>query len=174
MATLTPDETILGLLAMQARHGYELLDCFQNAHQLGRVWHLSTSQLYNVLKRLERESLVVGRGVTSENAPPRVEYTLSEAGQHRLMAWLYDATPSASIRRVRVEFLSRVFIARELNLSITEIIQHQRAACIQERDRLRVQYQQSEPGMDALTIDFVVEQLDAVLRWIARCEMTVL
>ncbi len=172
MATLTPDETILGLLAAQARHGYQLLDFFQDTHQLGRVWKLSTSQVYNVLKRLEREALVIGCEVATESGPPRVEYTLSKTGQLRLKNWLYEPEPSPSIRRVRVEFLSRLFIARELNLSIIEIVRNQREACLRERERLEIERNQAQPGMDVLAIEFVIEQLDAVLRWIARCEMT--
>jgi DNA-binding PadR family transcriptional regulator len=170
MTILTPDETILGLLAAQARHGYQLLGCFQDTHQLGHVWNLSTSQLYNVLKRLERQALVVGCEVAAETGPPRVEYTLSEAGQQHLKAWLYEPEPSPSIRRVRVEFLSRLFIARELNLPIIEIVSNQREACLRERERLMIERDQAQPGMDVLAIEFVIEQLDAVVRWITRCE----
>lgn len=171
MPILTPDETILGLLAVQARHGYQLLECFQDTQQLGRVWNLSTSQLYNVLKRLERAGLVIGCEVTSENGPPRVEYTLSEAGQQHLKAWLYDSEPSPSIRRIRVEFLSRLFIARELKLSTFEIVHNQCQACLRERERLINERDEAQPGIDMLAIEFVIEQLDAVLRWLARCEM---
>lgn len=170
MSVPTPDETILGLLVIRARHGYELLDCFHSARQLGRIWNLSTSQLYNVLKRLERESLVVGHQIPSESGPPRVEYTLTEAGHARFRAWLYEPAPSPSIRRVRVEFLSRLFIARELNLPIHAIIQYQRDACLRNRDRLLAEQAQAAPGMSALVIEFMLEQLDAALRWIARCE----
>lgn len=171
MTTLTPDKTILGLLAVQARHGYQLLDCFQDVQQLGRVWSLSTSQLYNVLKRLEREALIVGCEVATENGPPRVEYTLSTAGQQQLQAWLYDSEPSPSIRRVRVEFLSRLFIARELNLPTIDIVRSQRKACLSERERLVTERDNAQLGMALLAADFVIEQLDAVLRWIARCEI---
>ena len=55
MSQLTPDETLLGLLAAQTRHGYELQECFRDPAQLGEVWNLSTSQLYAVLKRLEQQ-----------------------------------------------------------------------------------------------------------------------
>lgn len=171
MAALTPDAIILGLLAAQARHGYQLLDCFHDSHQLGRVWNLSTSQVYNVLKRLERQSLIVGHEIPSANSPPRTVYALTEAGQQRLMAWLYDPAPSASIRRVRVEFLSRLFTARELNRPTAEIVRRQQQACQRERERLLIERQAASPGMETLTIDFVIEQLDAVLRWIARCEL---
>lgn len=171
MATLTPDETILGLLAVQARHGYQLLGCFQDTHQLGRVWNLSTSQLYNVLKRLEHKALVTGCEVATESGPPRVEYTLSESGQQQLKDWLYEPQPSPSIRRVRVEFLSRLFIARALNLPTIDIVRNQRQACLRERQHLVAERDQAQPGMDMLAIEFVIEQLDAVLRWIARCEI---
>src|ERR1044071_933268 len=115
MGSITPDETILGLLAVRARHGYELLDCFRDSSQLGEVWRLSTSQLYAVLKRLEAQGLTEGHEVTVPDAPTRTEYRLTDAGQDRLHAWLNDLAPSASINRVRVEFLSRLYIARLLD-----------------------------------------------------------
>lgn len=169
MASLTPDETILGLLAVQARHGYELLDYFQDSRQLGSVWNLSTSQLYNVLKRLERAALVTGREVVSESGPPRIEYSLTEAGRTQLQAWLYDPAPSPSIRRVRVEFLSRLFIARALGLPTAPIIEHQHRACLAERERLLAKRARAAPGMETMTAELVLEQLAAVLRWIERC-----
>src|SRR5687767_1598895 len=116
MSALTPDETILGLLAVQARHGYDLLECFQSPDHLGEVWTLSTSQLYAVLKRLERDGAITGEKQEVENAPPRMCYQLTSAGEARVSAWLNEAAPSASIRRVRVEFLSRLYVARLLNL----------------------------------------------------------
>ncbi len=84
MAQIPPDETILGLLAVRARHGYELIDCFRDPTQLGEVWQLSTSQLYAVLKRLAAQGLTVGQEVSVPDAPPRIEYTLTESGLARL------------------------------------------------------------------------------------------
>ena len=72
MNSLTPDETILGLLALRPRHGYELLDCFHDSSQLGEVWRLSTSQLYAVLKRLESQALTEGHEVLVPDAPTRL------------------------------------------------------------------------------------------------------
>ena len=95
MRHLTPDETLLGLLAAQARHGYELQECFRDPAQLGQVWSLSTSQLYAVLKRLEQQGLTAGCVTQASDAPPRTEYTLTEAGVQRLEAWLQEENPSA-------------------------------------------------------------------------------
>src|SRR5690606_30841054 len=100
MSQLTPDETILGLLEAEARHGYQLLATFQDPSQLGHVWNLSTSQLYAVLKRLDQKGDIRGVEVTPPDAPTRTEYQLTEFGHNRLRAWLYDQQPSPSIRRV--------------------------------------------------------------------------
>src|SRR5215813_12827997 len=97
MSSLTPDETILGLLAVRARHGYELLDCFRDTSQLGEVWKLSTSQLYAVLKRLDAQGLTAGREVSTTDAPTRMEYKLTQAGEDRLQAWLNEPYPSPSV-----------------------------------------------------------------------------
>jgi DNA-binding PadR family transcriptional regulator len=110
MSALTPDETILGLLVVQPQHGYQLLEAFHDQDRLGQVWSLSTSQLYAVLKRLERRAWIVGHQIDSENAPPRTEYATTQAGLEQLMIWLNEPHPSPSIRRVRVEFLSRLYI----------------------------------------------------------------
>src|SRR5829696_303518 len=97
----TPDETLLGLLAAEARHGYQLIECFRDPAQLGNVWVLSTSQLYAVLKRLASQNLIIGATITSPDAPARTEYRLTPAGIQRLEHWLTETDPSASVHRVR-------------------------------------------------------------------------
>lgn len=171
MSLLTPDETILGLLAADARHGYELLDCFRDPAQLGEVWNLSTSQLYAVLKRLDQQGLITGRQIQSDNAPTRTEYRLTDAGIERLKRWLDEPQPSASIRRVRVDFLSRLYIARLLNVPTIPIVCRQKAACQRMREELMMQRNQAMPGVGYLALDLVIAQLDAVLQWIDRCEL---
>lgn len=171
MSSLTPDETILGLLAVQARHGYELLECFRSTHQLGRVWNLSTSQIYAVLKRLEREGWIVGHEVVSENAPPRTEYTLTETGEKRLYAWLHEPQPSPSIRRIRVEFLSRLYIVQQLNIPTGAVVRYQRAACIAKHKQLVAERGNAEPGIDFLALELHISQLEVVLRWIEDCDL---
>ncbi len=168
---LLPDETLLGLLAAQARHGYQLIDCFRDPAQLGHVWSLSTSQIYAVLKRLETQSLIVGRAIESADAPTRVEYTLTGAGVQRLEAWLTEAQPSASVRRVRVEFLSRLYIARLLNLPTLELVRRQKESCRQRRAARIVERDCAAPGVGRLALDLEVAQLEAILDWLDRCEL---
>jgi DNA-binding PadR family transcriptional regulator len=167
----TPDHVILGLLAVQPCHGYQLLELFADPNELGRVWRMSTSQLYVVLKRLEQQGLIAGREVESADAPTRTEYHLTEAGRDSLNLWLNDKQPSASIRRVRVEFLSRLYIARLLNIPTAPIVRYQKAACQLQQKILLAQQEEAQPGIGLMALEFMVAQLKAVLAWIDRCEM---
>jgi DNA-binding PadR family transcriptional regulator len=56
MRVPVPDELILGLLAAEPMHGYQILARFEAPSELGRVWTMSRSQVYAVLKRLEQEN----------------------------------------------------------------------------------------------------------------------
>jgi DNA-binding PadR family transcriptional regulator len=171
MSSITPDETLLGLLAAQARHGYQLLECFRNPAELGEVWNLSTSQLYAVLKRLASQGLIRGESMESPDAPTRMEYDLTESGRARLEAWLHDDQPTASIRRVRVEFLSRLYIARLLNLPTIGIVNRQKAVCRRKHAELLLQRNEFPPGVGFLALELMIAQLEAVLGWIDRCEL---
>ncbi len=164
------DETLLGLLATQPMHGYQLLEVFQDQRQLGRVWKLSTSQLYSVLKRLERCGDVHGAEQPSEIGPPRVAYTLTAQGRDRLHRWLDEPSPSPSIRSVRVEFLSRLWVAMRLGLPTAPIIVRQRAACQRELARLQQEPLKSHATIEGVTLGLVQAQLHAVLTWLDRCE----
>lgn len=170
MSALTPDETILGLLAAQPQHGYHLLTAFGDPARLGNVWKLSTSQLYAVLKRLERQGWLSGSEHMVEDAPPRIEYAITEAGWIVLRRWLEDPNPSPSVRRVRVEFLSRLYVAQLLRLSPHMIITHQRESCRAEIEHLRGLNAELTQVIGALACGLMIAQLEALLRWIDECE----
>lgn len=171
MSALTPDETILGLIAIQHCHGYELVELFRRSEALGDVWKMSTSQIYMVLKRLEQRGFITGCVVESDIAPKRTEYNLTPEGEARLFDWLHDPHPSASIRRVRVEFLSRLYIAHHLKIPTLPIVQRQRAACESARAQLLASLRNKPLGMSYLAQEFMIAQLDAVLMWLERCEL---
>jgi DNA-binding PadR family transcriptional regulator len=169
MKAPVPDQVVLGLLTARPQHGYDLLDCFRARSGLGRIWTMSTSQLYAVLKRLEREGAIAGRQIESPDAPPRIEYTVTAAGRRQLEAWLNEPRPSTSIHRIRVEFLSRVYVASLLGIPLEGVIAHQQAACVEQHERLLRERQQAASGVEALALDFVIGQLEAALSWLERC-----
>lgn len=169
MSAPTPHETILGILAAKPQHGYQILNHFNHPENLGRVWSVSTSQVYAVLKRLEGEGALVGEQVSGEDAPDRTVYSLTPRGEERLKAWLKDPKPSPSIRRVRIDFISRLYVARLLALSPAEMIHNQLFACQQERRRrLDTHPAAGEDTLEPIIEDFILGQLDAAIVWLSR------
>jgi DNA-binding PadR family transcriptional regulator len=169
MRVPTPDHVILGLLAAQPQHGYDLVAHFQSPALLGRVWTMSTSQVYAVLKRLEKQGAIVGAEIETPDAPTRTEYTISRAGRAQLDRWLADPHPSASVRRIRVEFISKLHVARLLGLPLDPIVDRQRRACERQLERLRMEAGQTASPTERLSLEFAVGQLRAALDWLDRC-----
>ena len=166
MRTPVPDDLILGLLASRPQHGYELLAHFAAPAELGRVWTMSTSQIYAVLKRLDGLGLIRGRSRRGQDAPDRIEYSLTTSGQRRLNHWLLEEGVSASVRSIRVVFISKLHIAELLGRPTEPIIDRQRAAC---RARLRVldsARRSATTPTEQRSLEFVIGQLSAAIAWL--------
>jgi len=146
-----------------------LLEHFRAPGELGQVWHLSTSQLYAILKRLELGDFVIGRELISNDAPPRTEYQITEMGRERLNTWLHEKNPSASTRRIRTEFLSRLYIARLLDIPTVPIIQDQRTTCKERLETLLAMRGQAGTNIGFLSLDLSISEMENILRWIDRC-----
>ena len=66
-SALSPEYALLGFLSQQQAHGYELHR--RLTEELGQVWHVSLSQTYNILTRLERQGYIAGKTFEQEKAP---------------------------------------------------------------------------------------------------------
>ena len=170
MKRLTPDEVILGLLKVRPAHGYELLEWFRSPQHLGRIWKMSTSQLYAVLKRLEEKDLITGHVLPGSDAPSRIEYIITEKGERRLMDWLDESHPPISIHRIRVLFLSRLYIASLLHLPAEGIIARQRSTCEEHLRGLKSERAGTSTDIEALTLDYMIGQFTTVIRWLKDCQ----
>jgi len=165
-----PDEVILGLLRSRSAHGYDLLESFRSPNRLGRMWTLSTSQLYAVLKRLEEEGAIEGKQVFPSDAPAKIVYSVTDKGVSKLENWIYDSKPSASIHRIRVLFLSRLYVADLLGISVKGIIENQKSVCEKQRIIFLNEKEKAGTYFEKLTLDFIVGQLNAAIEWLGQCE----
>jgi DNA-binding PadR family transcriptional regulator len=169
MAKLSPEPVFLGLLEAQTSYGYHLLDQFRSTEQLGRIWNLSTSQLYAILKRLEREGLIDGREEFRPDAPMRTVYWLTDAGREALFHWLHEPHPSASTRHIRTEFLSRLYIAELLGEPTTPIIDAQQAACETLHTRLVADPIPRSARVASLAQALRRREMEVILEWLETC-----
>ena len=96
MSSLSPTaRVILGLLAWQARTGYEIKQVTDRSTRF--FWGASYGQIYPELRRLEEAGLVVSREEPRGRVPRRV-YSLTDAGQRAVDAWLAGSDESYEVR----------------------------------------------------------------------------
>jgi len=165
-SALSPEYALLGFLALAPAHGYELHQRLMN--ELGQVWHVSLSQTYNILKRLEGQGDIRGTLLPQEKLPPRQHYHLTRRGRQRWEEWLNKPTGS-SVRAIRVEFITRLYFAPLLGgEKPAQLIQAQideTRAGLRRLETVRDQVPQ-EQTFNRLGLDLRLRQLQAVLDWL--------
>jgi DNA-binding PadR family transcriptional regulator len=168
-SSLSPEYALLGLLREKPDHGYELH--LRLARNLGEVWHVSQSQVYNILNRLEAQGYVSPTVKKQFHLPDRRLLRLTAAGRRRFDAW-FGAPPSASVKAIRVEFLSRLYFAQRLRPeAVAGLIEAQTAEVHAALKRLQRALDACEPDRvyGRLGLEFRLRQLQSVLGWLAEC-----
>lgn len=168
MSDARPEFIILGLLRHRSMHGYDLYRQFQT--NLGLMWHISQSQMYSILKRLEGQGLI--EGLEGENdtgeGPARRYLVVTPLGLSRFSTWLM--TPSdCSSRVLRLEFISRLFFASMEGREVTTIIVQDQAAKAEHEFENHKKLLDSLPEDDVfnrLSMEFRVRQLATILEWL--------
>jgi len=83
------DVVVLGLLAEEPLHGYELIERFR-ARALGRWTEVGRASVYQSLKRLEDAGLVDGRDEGGVAGPDRRVHRITRPGRDRLREGLLE------------------------------------------------------------------------------------
>lgn len=154
---------LLGTLMSGPKHGYEIRQFLGTA--LGSTWHVGTSQLYNLFKRLEWEGLVSSSLETQEDRPSKRVFSLSEAGKKSFLVWLNCSTDH--VRDLRVEFLTKLFFFQRLGLEGgDDLINQQVKVMDKAKKRLQQRYKNEEDPYNRLVLDFKMSTVDAWLEWL--------
>ncbi len=170
IGTLSPEMALLGLLYGGSGHGYDLHRKV-NA-DLGQVWHLSQSQAYSILKRLEVRGDISVEEIFQEKLPPRQLLHISPQGSQRFIDWLV-ASSGGSTRAIRMEFVTRLYF---LNLYFPEKLTHafdqQRAEAETHIARLKKIGDELpiEQIYNRMSLEMRVAQLKTVLKWLDECQ----
>jgi len=168
MQISAPEEySILGLLKSRSMHGYEM---FQQLEQgtLGQIIRLEMSQMYGLLKKLEKLGYIETTQETLGARPPRKIHSLTPSGDAVLQAWL--TRPVEKPRDIRIVFLIKLyFVQKFLPHRIDEIINGEIAACNNFLHHLESKRRANTSAEDAF-FDHVVlrsriHQTHALLEW---------
>ncbi len=155
IGTLSPEMALLGLLYRAPAHGYDLHR--KVAADLGQVWHLSQSQAYAILKRLEKRGDISGEEIPQEKLPPRLLLKMTGQGRARFLGWL--ETPSGgSTRAIRMEFVTRLYFIQMYFPEKTA------AAFNAQKEEARKHIQRLQATLSALPDDQIHNRMSLELR----------
>jgi len=162
---LSPEFALLGFLIAEPCHGYDLHQRFVS--ELGHIWHMSQSQAYAILKRLEQHGDINAQVVEQEKLPARQLLRITALGCQRFNEWMEDI--SANARSIRLEFLTRLYFARIYKPeNITHIYESQCDEIKSTIERLETLLANlpHEQQFNQLSLDLRLRQMKLIQEWI--------
>jgi DNA-binding PadR family transcriptional regulator len=168
-SALSPEYALLGFLSQNTAHGYDLHQ--QLSTHLGQIWHVSLSQTYNILNRLEARGFIAGTVQAQHKLPARRRFRLTPSGRRRFDSWLHS-TSSCSVRAIRVEFTTRLYFCQTLEPA------HRRGLVETQIAKTRACLAHLQAMLDDLPDDQLfnrmglelrIRQLGSVIEWLEEC-----
>ena len=166
IGTLSPEMALLGLLYEAPGYGYKLHR--KVLTDLGQVWHLSQSQAYSILKRLEAQGEISKEKLPQEKLPARQLLQMTPLGRKHFLDWL-DTPSGGSSRAIRLEFVTRLyFMHKYMPERIAQAFDQQRAEAERHIQRLKKTLAElpEEQIYNHMSVDLRLEQLQAILEWL--------
>ncbi|CAN5559065.1 PadR family transcriptional regulator [soil metagenome] len=161
------EHAVLGLLAIEPRHGYELAKEFGSDTVLGDIVHLESGMLYAHLKKLERQGWVNAELEQQDARPARKVFSLTDSGSRELQRWLSE--PVDKTRDIRLEFLLKLYLAHQSEPErARRLIREQQAICEQFIESLEAQIDQEEDEFRSLVLEMRLAQNRALAQWLER------
>lgn len=170
---------LLGILASQAQHGYELGRSFERL--TGGSWKLNHGQIYQSLEALAADGLVSYTVQQEPSAPERKVYSITREGRRALDEWL--ATPEARVRPLRDELFVRMgvmaLIGGRPEETLALLAAYRKHYTRHMRELTRAKDRLGAPAgadddqataVERLLLDAAIYHCDADLRWLERCE----
>lgn len=97
---------ILGFLSYTPMNGYSLVKAFDSS--LDFFWHAQSSQIYQELKKLEKQGYICGEMVIQEDRPNKRVFSITDTGKKEFMEWL-AAGAGEDATQFKSAFLMKVF-----------------------------------------------------------------
>ncbi len=153
--------TLLGLLEVAPRHGYDLKRAY-DAH-FGQDRPLKAGQVYSTLGRLERDGFVVVAGTGREGGPDRTTYAVTREGVTDLDRWF--SQPEGPAPYLQPVLFAKVVLALQSGRDARAVLDTQRAEHLVTMRALTAE----KKGADldrVLGLDYALFHLEADLRWL--------
>lgn len=165
---LSPEFALLGFLISGPSHGYDLHQRF--LAELGHVWHLSQSQAYAILKRLENHGDVSAQVIEQEKLPARQMLRITSRGRQRFFEWL-ELGIGTNARSIRLEFLTRLYFTQLHRPENTAQIYKTQFAEIESaiaRLENLLEHLPPDQVFNHLSLDLRLQQMRLIQNWMAE------
>ena len=159
---MTVAMTVLGLVDVQPRHGYDVRRTY-DVHFAGER-PLKPGQLYATLQRLERDQLIKATEVSRDAGPDRTVFAVTPRGSQQVVDWL--ATPEPDVAYQQSVVFAKVLLALMSGRSAPNVLDTQRRSHLDRMRAWTARRQHAESIENAVSADFVLFHLDADLRWL--------
>ncbi|HEV8714693.1 MAG TPA: helix-turn-helix transcriptional regulator [Candidatus Binatia bacterium] len=159
---------ILGLLRGRPMHGYEIAQHFKPEADLGQVVPADMSTIYTFLKDLQEHGLIRGERETVGARPPRTVFSLTPEAESLFLEWL--CRPVARMREVRMDFLLKLYFARQLGATEAKaLIKAQTATCRDYLERQRASARDLDTAsFESLVLESKLTAAESILDWLNR------
>jgi DNA-binding PadR family transcriptional regulator len=168
----SPEFALLGFLYSQPNHGYDLHRLL--VAELGQAWHVSQSQTYAILKRLESKGFISSTTVEQAKLPSLQYLRITRTGSDYFEAWL-DTSTGSSVRAIRLEFITRLYFTQKLSPHKTlPMLDAQTAEIHKMLSRLEGGHATlpEEQTFNRLSLQLRIRQLKSILDWLDECRQT--
>ena len=153
--------TLLGLLEVEPRHGYDLKRAY-DAH-FGQDRPLKAGQVYATLGRLQRDGFVVVAGTGRDSGPDRTTYAVTREGVTDLDRWF--SQPEGPAAYLQPVLFAKVVLALQSGRDARSVLEAQRAEHLATMRSLTAEKQGADLDR-VLGLDFALFHLEADLRWL--------
>ena len=153
--------TLLGLLEVEPRHGYDLKRAYDS--RFGHDRPLKAGQVYSTLGRLERDGFVIVSGTAREGGPDRTTYAVTREGVTDLDRWF--SQPEGPAPYLQPVLFAKVVLALQSGRDARAVLEAQRTEHLTTMRALTAE----KAGADldrVLGLDFALFHLEADLRWL--------
>ena len=154
---------LLGFLLIDKLHGYEIRKSLVD--ELNDIWHIGSSQIYQLLQKLEQQGWVVSVSEATGNRPPKKVFHITDAGRAVFMAWVQK--PTRHVRDLRIEFLTKLYFFRRLALAGGDnLMREQKDILADLKKKIIRRHSQETDSYSKLVLSFKIAQIDVCLQWL--------
>jgi len=170
---LAVEFAVLGFLVETPSHGYELRERLKRG--LGALWRIASSQLYQVLHRLEEQGWVACDVEAGPTGPSRTVYRATEEGSGAF--WDWATSPVRHVRRIRVEFMAKAYFLRRLAPNLLPRLVDEQIGVLRELEGRLSEWPRVESDdvvLGVLAASYRHSQVRGTIRWLEESAVQLL